>query len=107
MNNSKDSAQQAQQRRNHSNIREVNDPIIQIGCDSGSLRLCDFTNQLKIGVRIFGREIEHFLHDPRDCFSVPIGNSEQTQVIAFTQKRVCCCHITARNHCATTDCHQV
>ena len=107
MDNSKDRAKQAQQWRNHSDICEVDHPIIQIRCDSRSLRLGDFTGLLQIRLRILGHEIEHFLHDPRDRFPMPIRNGEQPQIIALTQKRVRSCHITGRNHGATPDCHQV
>ena len=58
-------------------------------------------------MRILRGEIEHFLHDPRYGFSMPIGYSEQAEIIAFTQKRVRGSHVTARNHGAPPDGHQV
>jgi len=38
---------------------------------------------------------------------LPIGNGEQSQIIALTQKRVRRCHVTGRNNRATPDCHQI
>ena len=79
--------------------------VVQTGRDSCALCLGNFANLLKICMRILGREIEHFLHDPCDGLSVPIGDSEQAEIIAFTQKRVGCSHVTARDHGTPADCH--
>ena len=74
MDNSEDGAEQAEQRRNHSDIGQINDAIIQTGRDSRPFRLGNFADLLKLRVRIFGGKLEHLLHDPRDGFSMPIGN---------------------------------
>ena len=34
---------------------------------------------------------------------MPVGNSEQSQIIAFTQKGIGRRHVTARNHRTTTN----
>ena len=42
----------------------------------------------KIRARIFGREIEHLLHDPGDRFAVAVGDGEQAEIIAFAQESI-------------------
>ena len=58
-------------------------------------------------MRILGCEIEDFLHDSRDRFAMPIGNGKQSKIITLAQKCVGRRHVTARNHRATADRHQV
>ena len=48
MDNPKDSAKQTEQRRDHANIGEISNTIIQTGRDSRSFRFGDFTHLLKI-----------------------------------------------------------
>ena len=84
MDDSKDRAEQPQQRRDHPDIGEINDAIVQTGCDPRSFRLGDLAHLLKIRVRIFGREIENLLHNPRDRFAMTIRDREQAR-----DNRVC------------------
>ena len=107
MDDSENCAQQPEQWRNHSNIGEVNNTVVQACGHSCSLGLGDLADLLKICVRIFGREIEHFLHDARDRFAMSIGNRQQAEIIAFTQQRIRRGHVTARNHGPAPDRHQV
>ena len=72
MDNSKHRPQEAKERRDHSDVREVNDAVIQTGRDACALCFSDLSDQLEICVRIFRSKIEHFLHDPCDGFSMPI-----------------------------------
>ena len=72
MDNSKHRPQEAKERRDHSDVREVNDAVVQTGRDACALCLGDFAELLEICVRILRRKIEHLLHDPRDGLSVPI-----------------------------------
>jgi hypothetical protein len=107
MDNPEDRAKQTEQRRDHANIGQINHTIIQTGRDSCSFRFGDFSDLLKICIRILGREIKHFLHDSGNGFSVPIGNGEQSQIVAFAQKCVRCRHVTARYHRAAPDRHEI
>ena len=62
---------------------------------------------LKICIGVLGGEIEHFLHDPRNGLAVPIRNGEQAKIIAFAQKCVGGSHVTARDHGAAPDRHEI
>src|SRR5215475_7345589 len=83
-NNSDHGSKQAQQWCNHTDIGEVGDAIIQIGSDPGSFGLRNFTDLLKISVRILGGEVEDLLYDPSNGFAVAIRHCEKAKVIAFS-----------------------
>ena len=55
-NNSDHRPKQSKQRRNHSDVGEISDAIVQIRRDPRPFRFRDFTDLLEIGVRIFGGE---------------------------------------------------
>ena len=107
MDDSENCAQQTEQRRNHSYVGKVNDPIVQTGRHACSFRLGDFADMLEICVGIFSREIQHLLHDAGDRFPVPVGNREQPEIIAFTQERIRRCHVPARDHGPAPDRQEV
>src|SRR5205807_8422574 len=96
-------AEQSQHRRDHPDIGEKDDTIVQAGSDARSFSLRDLAHLLEIRARIFRGEIEHLLHDPGDGFTVAIRNREETEIIALTQKRVRRCHVTARDDGAAPD----
>src|SRR4029077_5891395 len=91
----------------HPNIGEENEAVVQSGRDFCALCLGNFADLLEICVWVLCCEVEHFLHDTRDGFSMPIGDSKQAQIIAFTEQCIGCSHVTARNHGPPPDCHQV
>ena len=94
-------------RRDHSDVRQIGDPVVQTRGDARALRFGDFADLLEIGVRIFGREIEHLLDDARDGFTVAIGNRQQPQVIALAQERIGRRHIAAGDHRSAPDSHEI
>src|SRR6185503_19768025 len=49
-------AEQSDQRRNHSDLGQICDSIIQVRCDPRSFCFREITNLLKIGIWIFGRK---------------------------------------------------
>src|SRR5207253_3845655 len=106
-NNSDHSPKQTKERRNHSNIGEISYAVIQIGSDTSSFRLGNFTDLLEIGVRIFGGEIEDLLDDAGDGFAVAIGNSQQAEIIAFPQQRIGGGHETMRDNRAAANAEEV
>ena len=69
-------------------IGEINDSVVQARRYTCPFSLRDLTNLLEWRVRIFGGEIEHLLHDPRDRFAMPVRHRKQAEIIAFAQERI-------------------
>src|SRR5947199_2400781 len=77
-NNSDHSSKQTEERRNHSDIGEISNAVIQSGSDPSSFCLGNFTGLLGIGGRIFGGDMENLLDHGREGFAVTIGSGRET-----------------------------
>jgi hypothetical protein len=97
LDDSKGRSQQSEHWRDHTDISQIDYPVIQIRSHARSLRLRDLADLSELGARILRRKIEHLLHDPRNRFAMAIRNCEQAKIIALPQERV------GRRHKATRD----
>ena len=93
-----DRSEQSEHRRDHPNIGQINNAVIQTRRHPGSFGFGDLADLGEISAWILRRKVEDLLDDARDCFPVAIGDGQEAQIIPFPQERVGRRHESARNN---------